>query len=166
MNVPILLLGVSRGHPSAELISCTLQVRDSGDRVKPSRPYSLPVAGGSKDSWRGQATLTEGPRPTRDLASATELEGQAVMRSVEELEQSGLTALHPPPFSAPARPQVGPDKPGPTNRRLPSCGCPPTPCALAGYGTTPAPGSARSHSSFVNPRHHAADPSASSQRAR
>ncbi len=118
----LLLAGIAALILGAALLSVSLTgSRDSGEH--PARPKSTNILapGGQvdpKDAWRGQADaqLKSIEQRSRELSQRnTELEGQskAMMERLKKLEQSGLTALPPPPVGAPAgRPNFGPDRPG------------------------------------------------------
>jgi len=118
----LLLAGIAALIVGAALLSVSLTgSRDSGER--PVRPKSTNILapGGQvdpKDAWRGQADaqLKSIDQRSRELSQRnTELEGQnkEMMERLKKLEQTGLTALPPPPIAAPAvRPNFGPDRPG------------------------------------------------------
>ena len=118
----LLLAGIAALIVGAALLSVSLTgSRDPSER--PARPKSTNILapGGQvdpKDAWRGQADaqLKSIEQRSREVSQRnSELEGQnkEMMERLKKLEQTGLTALPPPPVSAPAtRPNFGPDRPG------------------------------------------------------
>jgi len=147
----LLLAGIAAIIVGAALLSVSLTgSRDSGER--PVRPKSTNILapGGQvdpKDAWRGQADaqLKSIDQRSRELSQRnTELEGQnkEMMERLKKLEQTGLTALPPPPIAAPAaRPNFGPDRPGGDQadggpQRLPP---PPRPGSISTFASPAAP---------------------------
>lgn len=118
----LLLAGIAAVIAGAALLSVSLTgSRDSGERPVKPKSTNILAPGGQvdpKDAWRGQADaqLKSIEQRSRELSQRnTELEGQnkEMMERLKKLEQTGLTALPPPPVAAPAvRPNFGPDRPG------------------------------------------------------
>lgn len=118
----LLLGGIAAVILGAALFSVSLTgSRDSGERPMKPTSTNILAPGGQvdpKDAWRGQADaqLKSIEQRSRELSQRnTELEGQnkGMMERLKKLEQTGLTALPPPPVAAPAvRPNFGPDRPG------------------------------------------------------
>ena len=118
----LLLGGIAAVIAGAALLSVTLTgSRDSGERPVKPKSTNILAPGGQvdpRDAWRGQADaqLKSIDQRSRELSQRnTELEGQnkEMMERLKKLEQTGLTALPPPPVAAPAvRPNFGPDRPG------------------------------------------------------
>lgn len=147
----LLSAGIAALIVGAALLSVSLTgPRDSGER--PVRPKSTNILapGGQvdpKDAWRGQADaqLKSIDQRSRELSQRnTELEGQnkEMMERLKKLEQTGLTALPPPPIAVPAvRPNFGPDRPGGHQadgglQRLPP---PPRPGSISTFASPAAP---------------------------
>ena len=118
----LLLGGIAAVILGAALLSVSLTgSRDSGERPMKPTSTNILAPGGQvdpRDAWRGQADaqLKSIDQRSRELSQRnTELEGQnkEMMERLRKLEQTGLTALPPPPVAAPAfRPNFGPDRPG------------------------------------------------------
>lgn len=117
----LLLSGIAALIAGAALLSVSLTgSRDSGERPVKPKSTNILAPGGQvdpKDAWRGQADaqLKTIEQRSREVSLRnTELEGQnkEMMERLKKLEQTGLTALPPPPVAAPAvRPNFGPDRP-------------------------------------------------------
>jgi len=154
----LLLGGIAAVIAGAALLSVTLTgSRDSGERPVKPKSTNILAPGGQvdpRDAWRGQADaqLKSIDQRSRELSQRnTELEGQnkEMMERLKKLEQTGLTALPPPPVAAPAvRPNFGPDRPGDVQadsgpQRLPPPP-PPRPGAIPTFASpaTPAMSSA------------------------
>lgn len=118
----LLLAGIAGLILGAALISVSVTgTRDSNERPAKPKSTNILAPGGQvdpKDAWRGQADaqLKSIDQRSRELSQRnSELEGQnkEMLERLKKLEASGLTALPPPPVSAPAtRPNFGPDRPG------------------------------------------------------
>jgi len=149
----LLLGGIAAVILGAALLSVSLTgSRDSGERpIKPTSTNILAPGGqvDPRDAWRGQADaqLKSIDQRSRELSQRnTELEGQnkEMMERLRKLEQTGLTALPPPPVAAPAfRPSFGPDRPGDAQadsglQRLPPPP-PPRPGAIPTFGSPAVP---------------------------
>jgi len=149
----LLLGGIAAVIAGAALLSVTLTgSRDSGERPAKPKSTNILAPGGQvdpRDAWRGQADaqLKSIDQRSRELSQRnTELEGQnkEMMERLKKLEQTGLTALPPPPVSAPAvRPNFGPDRPGDAQadsgpQRLPPPP-PPRPGTIPTFASSAAP---------------------------
>ncbi len=149
----LLLGGIAAVILGAALLSVSLTgSRDSGERPMKSTSTNILAPGGQvdpRDAWRGQADaqLKSIDQRSRELSQRnTELEGQnkEMMERLRKLEQTGLTALPPPPVAAPAfRPNFGPDRPGDVQadsgvQRLPPPP-PPRPGAIPTFASPAAP---------------------------
>ena len=118
----LLLGGVVAVIVGAAFLSASLTgSRDASERPARLKSTNILAPGGQvdpRDAWRGQADaqLKSIEQRSRELSQRnTELEGQnkEMMERLKKLERSGLTALPPPPVTAPAaRPNFGPDRPG------------------------------------------------------
>ena len=153
----LLLGGIAAVIAGAALLSVSLTgSRDPGERPVKPKSTNILAPGGQvdpRDAWRGQADaqLKSIDQRSRELSQRnTELEGQnkEMMERLKKLEQTGLTALPPPPIAAPAvRPNFGPDRPGDAQadsgpQRLPPP-LPPRPGTIPSFASpaTPAMGS-------------------------
>lgn len=149
----LLLGGIAAVILGAALLSVSLTgSRDSGERPMKPTSTNILAPGGQvdpRDAWRGQADaqLKSIDQRSRELSQRnTELEGQnkEMMERLRKLEQTGLTALPPPPVAAPAvRPNFGPDRPGDAQadsgvQRLPPPP-PPRPGAIPTFASPAAP---------------------------
>ncbi len=149
----LLLGGIAAVILGAALLSVSLTgSRDSGERPMKPTSTNILAPGGQvdpRDAWRGQADaqLKSIDQRSRELSQRnTELEGQnkEMMERLRKLEQTGLTALPPPPVAAPAfRPSFGPDRPGDAQadsgvQRLPPPP-PPRPGAIPTFGSPAVP---------------------------
>lgn len=145
----LLVAGIAAIIVAAALLSVALTgSRDASERPARAKSTNILAPGSQvdpKDAWRGQADaqLKAIEQKSRELSQRNnELEGQnkAMMERLKKLEQTGLTALPPPPVAAPAaRPNFGPDRPGmaetdPGPQRLP-----PPPAARSSPGSSMAP---------------------------
>ena len=149
----LLLGGIAALILGAAFLSVSLTgSRDSGERPMKPTSTNILAPGGQvdpRDAWRGQADaqLKSIDQRSRELSQRNaELEGQnkEMMERLRKLEQTGLTALPPPPVAAPAfRPNFGPDRPdeaqadsGP--QRLPPPP-PPRPGSIPSFASPAAP---------------------------
>ena len=139
----LLLAGIAAAILGAALLSVSLTgSRDAGEHPVKPKSTNILAPGGQvdpRDAWRGQADvhLKVIEQRSRELTQrSSELEGQnkQMMERLKKLEQTGLTALPPPPVAAPAaRPDFGPDRPHQADQspqRLPP---PPRPTASPAF---------------------------------
>jgi len=149
----LLLGGIAALILGAAFLSVSLTgSRDSGERPMKPTSTNILAPGGQvdpRDAWRGQADaqLKSIDQRSRELSQRNaELEGQnkEMMERLRKLEQTGLTALPPPPVAAPAfRPNFGPDRSGEAqadsgSQRLPPPP-PPRPGSIPSFASPAAP---------------------------
>lgn len=149
----LLLGGIAALILGAAFLSVSLTgSRDSGERPMKPTSTNILAPGGQvdpRDAWRGQADaqLKSIDQRSREISQRNaELEGQnkEMMERLRKLEQTGLTALPPPPVAAPAfRPNFGPDRPGEAQadsglQRLPPPP-PPRPGSIPSFASPAAP---------------------------
>jgi conjugal transfer pilus assembly protein TraB len=152
----LLLAGIAAFVVGAALLSVALTgSREPGEHVVKPKSTQILAPGGQvdpKDAWRGQADaqLKGIEQKSHELSQRnTELEGQnkQMLERLKKLEQTGLTALPPPPVAAPAirpnfGPDFGPDRPGSdqaggSSQRLPPPPppLPPRPGSMSTFGS-------------------------------
>lgn len=118
----LLLAGIMAVILGATFLGVALTTsREDHTRTEKPRTTNILAPGAQvdpKDAWRGQAdaqmkTFEQKSREMEQKNSDLSEQNKAMLERLKKLEQSGLTALPPPPVPAPAaKPNFGPDAPG------------------------------------------------------